>query len=273
MAEIINDELMTVLNNFSNEVTINNLYDLYTVYNQLGFEDIDTLVLNEIVEEDTCDINNTIKRKSANAGVAILENLGIGIETDDIVTLTNVLLVVSLMKLGNKEVSDLLLSIMHDEEKSTVEILAAMVSTITTTDYFTALEAITYFKDIYYVSYKEYLQTLTDEEEIDDESYEEEFNLLQGLMDADPEVIKTDSVRRLVRGLGVYEHIDEYLKLEEDADVLAIDLSIGLYISEETKDNPLAGFKEYLVETGYLEDNNIDPERVMLFLNKWMKND
>ena len=271
MREVINDELMELLNNLGSEVTINNLYDLYVVFNQLGFENIDDIVLNEIIDEDTNDIINIIKTKSAKAGIEILENLGIYIETDDIVVLTNILLTVSLMKSGNSEISDLLLSIM-EEDKSNVEILAAMVSTLTNTDYHTALESIVYFKDIYYIAYKEYLKSLTEDVE-ETVPYEEEFNIMLALVKADPDVIKTISVKRLIKGLGVYASINEYLKIEEDSDILAIDLAIGLYISDETKDNPIEGFNEYLVETGYLEDNNIDPDRVMYFLNKWMNND
>jgi len=220
------DGFKELINNIGNDIANGQILENLILLNSFGISDVDSYIVDNVSEEQDSDmIMDFIMDRLAKVSNMVLENRGISITVDNLNDYNKVLSVLSLVNNVDDSHAKVVLTILEDELKDNIEILATLIST---------------YSDTRYV-----------------------FKLLTLLLSISKEMAKSDVAIRLINGKPIITKFKYYLNLVKDLNLndaaseslFEVNIATGLFFSTDTKNDIVDNLSEYITND-YLE--NVD---------------
>jgi len=259
------DGFKELINNIGNDIANGQILENLILLNSFGISDVDSYIVDNVSEEQDSDmIMDFIMDRLAKVSNMVLENRGISITVDNLNDYNKVLSVLSLVNNVDDSHAKVVLTILEDELKDNIEILATLISTYSDTRYVDAFDMINYYKDTYKKllidKLNEKVMNLTNDNV---DGVEEAFKLLTLLLSISKEMAKSDVAIRLINGKPIITKFKYYLNLVKDLNLndaaseslFEVNIATGLFFSTDTKNDIVDNLSEYITND-YLE--NVD---------------
>lgn len=257
------DGFKELINNIGNNIVNGQILENLILLNSFGISDVDSFIINNISEEqDNNMIMDFILDRLAKVSNMVLTNRGISISTDTLDNYNKVLSVLALVNNVDDNHAKVVLTILEDETKDNIEILATLISTYSDTRYVDAFEMINYYKDTYknllIDTLNEKVTSLTSS---DLEGVDKAFKLIKLLLSISKEMAKSDVCIRLINGKPIITKFKYYLNLVKnlnlndpvDESLFEVNIATGLFFSTDTKNDIIDNLSEYITND-YLEN-------------------